>query len=142
MNPERGVLSYPIPPYQNVPIHAEYYLPRFFFISGLTLGLTTIVTTTVDHDYVIGQEVRLIIPPYFGSRQLNEKKGFVISIPSSNQVELDINSQFVDPLIPSSALYQPQILAIGDVNTGAINNHGRCFTSTHIPGSFIDISPV
>jgi len=34
-----------------------------------------------------------------------------------------------------------QILAIGDVNQGAINSLGRRNNGTFIPGSFIDISP-
>lgn len=136
------VISYPIPPYQNVAIHAEYYKPGRFVISSISLGQTTTITTTVEHNYVIGQECRLIIPPSFGTRQLNERKAFVISIPSDTQVVLDIDSSQMDAYIASSATTQAQILAIGDVNTGAINPHGRSPTSTLIPGSFQNISPV
>jgi hypothetical protein len=138
-----GVISYPRPAFQNLPIHAEYYIPSRFVISNVTLGLTTIVTTTINLNYVIGQEVRLIIPPSYGCRQLNSKKGFVISIPSTNQVEIDIDSsQNVDAYIASSdATEVAQILAIGDINTGATNFHGRNCEKTYIPGSFRDISP-
>lgn len=136
------VLSAPIPPYQNVPINAQYYQPSRFVISAITLGVTTLVQTIADMNYVIGQQVRLIIPPSFGSRQLNEITGYVISIPQSNQVILGINSsQNVDPFINSSAPTQAQILAIGDVNTGAINADGPQYLQSYIPGSFIDISP-
>jgi len=135
------VVSYPTPAYQNPPIHPEYYAPNFFFISTVSLGQTTIVTTTKNMNYVIGQLCRLIIPPNFGCRQLNEKEGFVISIPNPNQVELTIDSsQNVDLFTSSTTTTQPQILAVGDTNTGAINDHGR-WTKTFIPGSFIDISP-
>ncbi len=139
----RGVISYPIPIYQNVPIHPEFYQPRRFVIEDISLGITTLVTTTVDHDYVIGQEVRLIIPANFGCYQLNEVKGYVISIPALDQVEIDINSyQNVDPFISSTATTaSPQILAIGDINTGPINSQGRKNNITYIPGSFINISP-
>jgi len=138
-----GVISYPIPPYQNVAIHAEYYAPSRFVISAVTLGQTTTITTSVAHDYVIGQEVRLIIPPSFGCRQLNETRGFVLSIPSTTQVVVSINSlRNVDPYIASSATTVAQILAIGDVNTGAINSQGRINNGTFIPGSFLDISPL
>ena len=131
----------PIALYNNLPIEPQNYKPRFFFISSITLGQTTTVTTTADQDYVIGQECRLIIPPTNGCRQLNEKKGFVISIPSSTQVVLNIDSsRNVDPFQTSSATTQPQILAIGDVNTGAINK-GKTCNVTYIPGSFINISP-
>lgn len=130
----------PIAAYNNVPIEPQNYQPRFYFIEGVALGVTTLVTTTVDHDYVIGQECRLIIPPTNGCRQLNEKTGFVISIPAPDQVELNINSAMnVDLFQTSSANTQPQILAIGDVNSGQINT-GVTNQLTYIPGSFINIS--
>ncbi len=136
------VISYPIPLYANVPIHAEYYQPSRFVISGVTLGQTTLVTTTIDTNYVIGQQIRLIIPASFGCFQLNESQGYVLSIPSSNVVELSINSsQNVDAYISSSATTPAQILAIGDVNSGQINTNGISSTLTYVPGSFIDISP-
>ena len=92
-----GVISYPTSPYQNVPIHAEFYLPSRFVISNVTLGSTTLVTTGVNHNYVIGQVVRLIIPPSFGCRQLNERQGIVLSVPNPNQVVLAINSLLHHP---------------------------------------------
>lgn len=138
-----GVISYPIPIYQNVPIESDFYQPRRFIIEDIDLGVTTLVTTTVDHDYVIGQLIRLIIPAQFGSYQLNEAKGYVISIPSLDQVEVDIDSsRNVDAFISATVTTaSPQILAIGDVNTGPVNSEGRRNNITYIPGSFINISP-
>lgn len=130
----------PIAPYNNLPIEPQNYQPRQYFISDIALGQSTTVTTTVNHDYVIGQECRLIIPQRNGSRQLNEKTGFVISIPAQNQVVLNINSLMnVDLFVTSTAKTQPQIVAIGDINTGQINT-GRSNNLTYIPGSFINIS--
>ncbi len=204
----------PIAPESNPPINPQYYEPRRWVISALTRGQTTMVTTTADLDFVVGQEVRLIIPPQNGSRQLNEQKGFVLSLPTSNQCVVGINSaQNVDPFISSFATITgatqanpcvltanngfavldrvaisdvegmtqlngnvytitaatptsitinvnstaftaysaggvatlattlPQILPIGDVNTGQINSTGRSNVGTFIPGSFINISP-
>lgn len=138
-----GVISYPIPAYQNVPIEPQFFQPRRFVIQNVTLGLTTTVTTTVNHDYVIGQQIRLLIPAKFGCFQLNEVTGYVISIPSSNQMVLDVNSsKNVDPFISATATTDsPQTIAIGDINQGAINANGRQMTSTLVPGSFQNISP-
>lgn len=131
----------PIPPYSNLPINAQYYQPSQFFISMISLGQTTTVTTTVNHNYVIGQEVRLIIPKYFGCRQLNEQTGFVISIPALDQVVISIDSsENVDPFQSSNFTTQPQIIAIGDINNGIISKTGRRLPTTNIPGSFINIS--
>lgn len=131
----------PIPPYTNPPINPQYYQPSRFNISAVTLGATTTITTTEDMNYVIGQLVRLIIPPTFGCRALNEKTGYVISIPSSNQVVLGIYSVGFDPYISSPAPTRAQILAIGDTNSGQINENGRVNLKSNIPGSFINISP-
>lgn len=131
----------PVPPYTNPAIEPQFYQPSRFVISGITLGQTTTITTTQNTNYVVGQEIRLIIPQSFGSNQLNEKTGFVISLPASNQVEVNINSsQNVDAFINSTASTKAQILAIGDVNTGVTNSQGRVNNGTYIPGSFINIS--
>ncbi len=134
--------SGPTPPYNNPPIHPEYFEPSRFVISGVSLGQTTIVTTTENNNYVIGQLVRLIIPKTFGCVQLNEISGYVLSIPSSNQVELNIDSsRNVNAYTSSPATTKAQILAIGDTNTGIISSTGRNIPTTNIPGSFINISP-
>lgn len=136
------VISYPISPYSNPPIEPQFYQPSRFVISAITLGATTLITTSVNHNYVIGQEVRLIIPPSFGTRQLNERRGYVILIPNPNQVQLDIFSLRMDPFILSLATTVAQILAIGDSNNGYISNTGNVISNPEIPGSFINISPL
>ncbi len=140
---ERGVISYPIPAYQNLPIESQFYQPSRFVISDVALGATTTITTTTDVNYVIGQQVRLLIPPSFGCYQLNESQGYVLSLPAPDEVEISIDSsQNVDPYIASSSTTcVAQILPIGDLNFGAINATGRVNTGTFIPGSFINISP-
>jgi hypothetical protein len=131
----------PIAPESNPPIHPEYYLPKVFFISAISLGLTTIITTSVDNDYVIGQEVRLLIPESYGAFQLNGQTGFVISVPAPNQINVSIDSTKSNAFVIGSTTTKAQIVAIGDVNTGATNDDGRMYNFTFIPGSFIDISP-
>lgn len=131
----------PTPPYNNPPIEPENYQPSKFDISTISLGQTTTVTATEDMNYVIGQLVRLLIPSSFGCTQLNGQQGYVISIPASNQVVLSIDSsRNVDAFTSSSAATQPQILAIGDINTGVQNSSGRSSAGTYILGSFINIS--
>jgi len=138
---ERGVISYPIPLYQNLPIDSQFYSPNGFVISAISTGLTTTVTTTEDLNFSIGQQVRLLIPPPYGSRQLNQKTGFVLSIPAVNQVVLDINSQFVDAFIAASSnVQEAQIMPIGDVNGGQ-NTPNILNSNLNIPGAFVNISP-
>jgi len=143
MTSECGVLSYPIPIYQNLPIEAQFYKPSRFVISAIALGNTTTITTTTDMNYVIGQQVRLIIPQAFGCYQLNEAQGYVLSIPAANQVELSINTLVNVDAFFSANFHQilPQILAIGDILSGATNTDSLHLNTT-IPGAFQNISPL
>lgn len=144
MSSQSNVTIGPIAPENNPPINPQYFQPSVFYISAITLGKTTLVTTSVDHNYVVGNVVRLVIPPTYGARELNEQQGLVVSIPSSTQVVLDIYSSFGNPFIPSPAYGPtlPQIKAIGDNNSGGINSSGRINNNTTILGSFINISPL
>lgn len=146
------VIGGPIAPYSNVAIEPQNYQPSQFVITAITPGQTTIVTmangtNNVPPNYIVGQEVRITIPPKFGSRQLNGQTGFVISLPAPNQVEVAINSTEVDPFIatpiflPNQSQTPPQIVAIGDISSGQINSNGRVSQGTFIPGAFINISP-
>lgn len=133
----------PIAPENNPAIQPQNYQPRRFQISAITLGTNTTVTTSTDHDYVVGQLVRLLIPPTYGSYQLSEQQGMVLSIPAANQVVVSINSaQNVNAFVssPTYGPTPPQIVAIGDQNSGPINT-GRTNNQTFIDGSFINISP-
>lgn len=95
-------------------------------------------------NFVIGQEVRLLIPAQFGCVQLNYMTGYVLSIPASNQVEISIDSRVnVNQYIAgTSNTNSPQIIAIGDINQGSINSNGPSDTDPGIPGAFENISPL
>jgi hypothetical protein len=140
------VISYPVPLYANLPIEPQYYTPWRFVISAISLGVTTTITMVIpaitDLTYVVGQQVRLIIPPTFGCRQLNGQTAYVIAVNLPDQVVLDINSsQNVDSYIASSQPTPAQILAIGDILAGAINNNGTQNQTNYVIGSFINVSP-
>lgn len=133
----------PIAPFNNPPISPENYKPMRFVISALTLGPSTTVTTSEDHDFVVGQQVRFLVPLPYRTYQLNEMEGYVIEIPTSSQVIVNIDSSSFNDFVssPSHAPTLPEIIPIGDINTPAANASGRSSTTTFIPGSFINISP-
>lgn len=135
-----SAITGPIPPYSNPPIQPQNFNPSQFFISNISLGIQTTVTTTVNHNYVIGQLIRIIIPLFSGCREINEQTGYVLSIPSPNQVVLDIDSSNATPFATTTQPQQPQILAIGDANNGIVSSTGRSLPSTTIPGAFINVS--
>lgn len=136
------LITGPIAPYNNPPIEPQFFQPSQFFISAITLGQTTTVTTSVNNNYVIGQLCRLLIPYAYKSIGLNEQTGYVIEIPAPNQVILKINSTGMDAFVNANQPTKAQIVAVGDINTGAINANAPFNYSTLIPGSFENISPL
>lgn len=131
----------PTPPYNNLPIDIFNYQPRNFVISNVTLGLQTIVKTQVAGDFVIGQLVRLLIPKPFGCYQLNNLTAYIENIIDAFTYVLNLDSSLnVNQFISATAKNKPQIIPIGDTNSGFINANGPMFTTTYIPGSFLNIS--
>lgn len=138
----------PVAPERNPPIQPQYFQPSEFPITAIAFGtLTTLTTGTsfgVSNNYVVGQQVRLNIPPTYGAQQLNGQTAYVIDIPGANQVTININtSQGYNAFNPSPAYGPtlPMVVAIGDVNSGPINASGRINQGTYIEGAFINISP-
>lgn len=133
----------PHPPYYNPTPNPENFKPSRFVISNITKGVTTTVTTTATHNYIVGQEVRILVPFTYGMPQITGQSAYVLSVPSPTSFVVNINSiiynNFIgNPSVPLNT--KPQVVAIGDVNTGIISSTGRSIPSTAIPGSFQNIS--
>lgn len=136
----------PIALFSNPPIEPQYFQPWSFAILAITLGNPTVITLVIPSitylGYVVGQQIRLVIPPTFGCRQLNGQTGYVLSVSLPNQISVAINSSVnVDPYIASSATTRAQCLVIGDVNSGQINSNGINTPLVAVPGAFINVSP-
>lgn len=134
------LITGPVPAESNPPIQPQFYAPRRFVITDITLGSTTTITTSLPQDFVVSQQVRILIPVTYGTRQLNNQTAYVIDIPSDTEVVINIDSTLYDPFISSSETTKPQIIPIGDISFGGINT-SRNQNFTLIPGSFINISP-
>ncbi len=133
--------SGPTPPYTNPVINPQYFQPSSFTIADITMGRQTLVESDFTLNYVVGQLVRLLIPPECVCRELNNITAYVISIISPTEVLLDIDSTGFNNFVFSDYPQSPQILAVGDINSGIISSTGPIMTSTNVPGSFINISP-
>jgi len=115
-------------------LYPYLYVPGVSFISAITLGSTTTISTTTAHNLVVGQEVAFRIPSVYGTVQLNSLPnilipgspmyGYVVSVPSSNSVVVNINSTNYtafnsnQTVASVDGLSFPQMVAVGDVNTG------------------------
>lgn len=110
------------------------YLPGVNTIAGIGLGTTTLVNCTSNHNFVVGQEVAFRIPAVYGTTQLNSLPnnttpgspvyGYVTSILSNTSFNVNINSTGYttfnsnQPVSSVAGLSFPQVVAVGDVNTG------------------------
>lgn len=129
------IVTFPAPAYQNLPIETQFYNPNVFTISNITRGQTTVVETSTDHNYVIGQQVRLLVPNRYGTYQINERSGIVFSIPASDEVTLDIDSSFMNAYIASP--FQSSITGASKANPCVITS-----ANSFLPGDVVTITGV
>lgn len=127
-------------------LYPALYVPGIAFITAITTGTTTAITTTAPHNFVVGQEVAFRIPSTWGTTQLNSLPnilipgspvyGFVTAVGSSTTMTVSINSTgytaFNSNQTTASVpgLSFPQVVAVGDVNTGfGLNTIGPNYPS-------------
>lgn len=116
------------------------YLPEDNVVEAITLGNTTTIGTTMYHNFETGQEIAFRIPALFGTTQLNSLPntvipgspiyGYVVSVTDNYTFVVNINSSAftafnTNPATTPTNQTMPQVLAVGDVNTG-----GNVITST------------
>jgi len=116
-------------------LYPDLYFPGDKFISAITLGSTTTVVTTSQHQFVIGQQVAFRIPIAWGPFQLNSLPnllipgspiyGYVVATTDLQTVVVDIDSSTytlynANQLFASQGRTWPQIVAVGDVNSGGV----------------------
>lgn len=121
-------------------LYPNLYSPGIVYISTISTGSTTTITTMSNHNFVVGQMVSFRIPSAFGTIQLNSPNsstgnpvyGFVTAVNSAVSFTVNINSSaytaFNSNQTVASALAGgftwPQVVAAGDVNTGGVAYSG------------------
>lgn len=117
-------------------LYPYLYFPGQTFISAITTGTTTTIDTTDAHNFVVGQEVAFRIPSQWGTVELNSLPnnltpgapayGYVIAVTDYNTVIVNIDSSAYTAFNSNQTvasvpgLSYPQIVAVGDVNTGGV----------------------
>jgi hypothetical protein len=117
-------------------LYPYLYFPGQSFISAVTLGTTTTIDTTNAHNFVVGQEVAFRIPSQWGTVQLNSLPNtttpgspiyaYVIAVTDYNTIVVNFDSSAYTAFNSNQTvasvpgLSYPQIVAVGDVNTGGV----------------------
>jgi hypothetical protein len=116
-------------------LYPYIYEPGVSFISAINLsGPNVVVTTTANHNLVVGQQIGFRIPRAFGSTQLNELPNsstpgspvyyYVTALNSNTQFTCSALSSGVTAYNSNLTVAQmvgqslPQVVAVGDVNSG------------------------
>lgn len=117
-------------------LYPYLYAPGTSVISAITTGTTTTIDTANAHNFVVGQEVAFRIPASWGTIQLNSLPntmipgspiyGYVVAVTDYNTVVVNINSTGYTAFNSNQTVASvpglsfPQIVAVGDVNTGGV----------------------
>ena len=117
-------------------LYPDLYFPGVKFLSAITTGTTTTISTTSQHQYVVGQEVAFRIPSVWGTIQLNSLPnlvipgspiyGYVVSVTDSQNFVVNIdstaytafNSNLTFASYPGEKF--AQTVAAGDINSGGV----------------------
>ena len=98
-----NVFSFPNPIYQ----------PAYRIIASITNAYPAVVTTTIDHLYLTGLIVRLVIPPACGMQGAAGQTGT-----GPTTFTIDINTIFMDkfsiPNLPADINVGAQVVPIGE----------------------------
>ena len=124
-------------------LYPYLYEPGVSIITAITTGTTTTIATTDAHNFVVGQEVAIRMPQVSGVTPLawgdprynslpnittpgSPIYAYVIAVTNYNTVVINFNSTGFTaynsniPVANVSGLSFPQIVAVGDVNTGGV----------------------
>lgn len=111
--------SYPFPTFQ----------PAMRIVNSITNAVQALVTTSLDHQYIIGTFVRFYIPNGVGMEQINHQYGVILTIPTSTTFTVSIDTTNYDPFIipsPAPAKYTcAQVVPFAEINsilTAAVQN--------------------
>lgn len=104
--------------YRRIPFPSIYY-PRRRFVVNITQAGSAVVTTSVIHDFTVGQKVRMIVPSAFGMVEMDGLQATVTAISTANStVTLDVDSSaftaFAFPLNAAVPFNWAQIVPVGE----------------------------
>ena len=92
-------------------IEYPVFQPAMRIITAITNAVEAMVTTSFDHQYVNGMQVRLLIPYYYGMVQANGKAG-TITVINGTQFTIDLDTTLYDPFLIPIPVLVPDVHAI------------------------------
>ena len=116
-------------------LNPDIYLPQAVVVSGVTVGATTTISTAMQHNIQVGQEVAIRVPSVWGTTQLNSLPnavipgspvyGYVVSVTNLQNFVVNINSigytafNSNQPFLSAGRSFA-QVVPVGDINSGGV----------------------
>ena len=103
-------------------IPAAYYNPSKYLITGITGANPAVITTSVAHDYEVGDRIRVYCPAAFGMVEIDGLEANITAVTAST-ITTDINSAaftafaFPTSAVAAAGVSQPHIVPIGETAT-------------------------
>lgn len=102
--------------YRKVNVGPLYY-PQRAFITGITAANPMVVSTSTNHGYTVGQQVRLRVPSQFGMTQANNVQGVITAVTATTftlgAVDSSAFTAFAWPAVTSLPFTQPTVTPVG-----------------------------
>lgn len=119
--------------FRRIPFEPLYY-PSTRYITKISQDTQAIITLSVDHDYTVGQVVRLIVPTVtataFGMTELNGVQATIIAINQpdadgvTNTITIDVDTSgftaFAFPLTTDPGFTPAQVVPMGEDTAAAL----------------------
>ena len=111
-----------------MPIYANpdpLFQPAMRIITNITNAFPAVVTTSFAHNYIDGENLRLLVPNGYGMTQVNQLTGYITVLsPTSFSIDID-TTQFDAFIVPATPLEFSQVTPVGEANnilTAATHN--------------------
>lgn len=112
-----------------VPYNPIFY-PRRRVITSITQATEAVVTTSVTHGYLVGQEVRFLVNSTSGMTEINNLIGTIVAVDTSttvNSFTVNINSSaftaFAFPVTSANAFTPAIVVPVGENTAEAISQN-------------------
>ncbi len=84
-------------------------VPGFSYINAITFGQSTTIGFTEAHDFVVGEYVSFRVTQPYGTVQLNNQRGLILSL-TDDSITVNIDSLYYTPFIyPVSGYNTPPV---------------------------------
>jgi hypothetical protein len=106
------------------------FYPRRRIITNITRAAQAVITLSVTHGYIVGQEVRINCPAANGMTQIDGLQGAIVAIntataPGGNTITVNINttgfSAFAFPISTAVPFTPAEVVPIGEDTATALN---------------------